>query len=97
MPPLVPPGLRSLDCPAPAPTIITPNFFKPPGSVASKPTILVQSTAAYATTYAFELAMLHPSPVACSPDYKLGDGEMMTEEGKWLKIILTEAQVRDGY
>jgi hypothetical protein len=41
--------------------------------------------------------MLHPSPVACSPDCKLGDWEMMTEEGKWLKIILTKAQVRDGY
>ena len=41
--------------------------------------------------------MLHPSPVACSPDCKLGDGEMMTEESKWLKIILTKALARDGY
>jgi hypothetical protein len=39
--------------------------------------------------------MLSPPAAACCPDYKLGDEDMMTEEGKWLKINLTEAQVRD--
>ena len=33
--------------------------------------------------------------VACCLAGKLGDAEMVTEDGEWLKINLTEAQVRN--